>query len=288
MLLDPSRLALANQGLEFVRQILARGQERVLATCRSPERATDLVALRRTYGVERLEVLRLDVQDDESIEQAGVFIEKNMNGQLDRLVNLTGVLHDESMRPETRYQALNRQQLMKSMEINAVGNILVAARMMPFLVEAGRRRTPERPAVLANMSARVSSIGDNRLGGWYSYRSSKAALNQLTKTLSLELERKKQNVSAILLHPGTCVRRHSRRAVDGLAHLPFPDCPPTHVARAPVLQDTSLSKPFQRNVPEHQLFSTERGVQQLLGIIDNCQIEQSGALIAWDGTRIEW
>ncbi len=182
---------------------MARGQDRVLATCRSPERAADLRALKRSYG-ERLEVLRLDVQDDQSIELAGAFVEENMNGRLDRLVNLTGVLHDESMQPETRYQALNRQQLMKSFEVNAVGNILVASRMMPFLIEAGKRR-PERPAVLANMSARVSSISDNRLGGWYSYRSSKAALNQLTKTLSIELARKKQNVSAILLHPGTCV-----------------------------------------------------------------------------------
>ena len=61
-----------------------------------------------------------------------------------------------------------------------------------------------------------------------------------------------------------------------------------HVKRPTPAQDTSLSKPFQRNVPEHQLFSTERGVQQLLGIIDDCQIEQSGTLIAWDGTGVEW
>jgi hypothetical protein len=63
---------------------------------------------------------------------------------------------------------------------------------------------------------------------------------------------------------------------------------PPHAARARIPQDTSLSKPFQRNVPENQLFSTERGVQQLLGIIDTCQIAQSGTLIAWDGSRIEW
>lgn len=82
---------------------------------------------------------------------------------------------------------------MKSMEVNAVGNILVAARMMQFLVAAGGVREGG-PAVLANMSARVSSIGDNGLGGWYSYRSSKTALNQLTKTLAVEMARKKHNV----------------------------------------------------------------------------------------------
>lgn len=162
------------------------------------------MALQTRFG-RRLDVLRLDVQDDESIELVGEFVEEHLGGKLDRLVNLTGVLHDESMRPETRYQALNRHQLMKSMEVNAVGNILVAARMLPFLVAAGEEH-PDRPAVVANMSARVSSISDNGLGGWYSYRSSKAALNQLTKTLAVELARKNQNVSAILLHPGTCVR----------------------------------------------------------------------------------
>jgi len=123
------------------------------------------------------------------------------------LVNLTAVLHDDTMRPETRYQALNRAQLMKSMEVNAVGNILVASRMLPCLIAAGRCSSSDGnggPAVLANMSARVSSISDNGLGGWYSYRSSKTALNQLTKTLAVEMARKKHNVSCVLLHPGTC------------------------------------------------------------------------------------
>lgn len=129
------------------------------------------------------------------------------------MVNLTAVLHDDTMRPETRYQALNRAQLMKSMEVNAVGNILVASRMLPCLIAAGDGRAGSNgsngsngsgPAVLANMSARVSSISDNGLGGWYSYRSSKTALNQLTKTLAVEMSRKKHNVSCVLLHPGTC------------------------------------------------------------------------------------
>lgn len=180
-------------GLEFVRQLLSNSNARVLATCRVPDAAQHLADLRNQFGPSRLDVLRLDVRDDASIDAVGEFVETNLDGRLDRLVNLTAVLHDDSMRPETRYQALNRAQLMKSMEVNAVGNILVAARMMQFLVAAGGVREGG-PAVLANMSARVSSIGDNGLGGWYSYRSSKTALNQLTKTLAVEMARKKHNV----------------------------------------------------------------------------------------------
>lgn len=114
----------------------------------------------------------------------------------------------------------------------------------------------ERPAVIANLSARVGSIGDNRLGGWYSYRASKAALNQLTKTMSLEFQRRKQPVAAICLHPGTC--------------------------------DTDLSAPFQRNVPPEKLFTRERAVEQLLRIIDSTTMADTGRFVAWDGSPIEW
>jgi NAD(P)-dependent dehydrogenase (short-subunit alcohol dehydrogenase family) len=240
-------------GLEFVAQLLKR-HEQVLATCRSPSSASSLMALQSQYGRERLEVLRLDVQDDESIESAGTFVESRYGGRLDRLVNCTALLHDDHMRPETRYQNLNRQQLMKSMEVNAVGNILVAKQMMPYLINAGKEGA--RPAVLANMSARVSSISDNGLGGWYSYRASKTALNQLTKTLAIELARKRHNVSCILLHPGTC--------------------------------DTDLSKPWHGNVPDGKLFTKERGVKQLLHLIETCEVGQSGSFFAWDGQHIEW
>lgn len=110
--------------------------------------------------------------------------------------------------------------------------------------------------MIANLSARVGSIGDNRLGGWYSYRSSKAALNQLTKTMSIELGRKGRKVASLLLHPGTC--------------------------------DTDLSAPFQRNVAPEKLFTRERGVRQLLDIIDRATMEDNGKFYAWDGSEIPW
>lgn len=110
--------------------------------------------------------------------------------------------------------------------------------------------------MIANLSARVGSIGDNRLGGWYSYRASKAALNQLTKTMSLELARKNQKVAAVLLHPGTV--------------------------------DTDLSQPFQRNVVPEKLFTKERAIRQLLKVVDGVQMKDTGSYLAFDGTPVVW
>lgn len=137
-----------------------------------------------------------------------------------------------------------------------MGPILVIKHMWPLLKAGGGTGTDRDVAVVANISARVSSIGDNRLGGWHSYRSSKAALNQLTKTVSVEFARRKDPVICILLHPGTV--------------------------------DTDLSKPFQRNVPEGKLFTKEYSVQKLLGIIDHAKIQDNGKFFAWDGQEIPW
>ena len=102
----------------------------------------------------------------------------------------------------------------------------------------------------------MGSIGDNRLGGWVSYRASKAALNMCMKTLSIEWRRTLPNVSVAVLHPGTT--------------------------------DTALSKPFQRNVPPGQLFSADRSVGDMLGVLDRLGQEDSGGFWAYDGERLPW
>jgi len=110
--------------------------------------------------------------------------------------------------------------------------------------------------VFANISARVGSIGDNRLGGWYAYRGAKAAQNMFTKTLAIEWARSRRNVICVALHPGTT--------------------------------DTDLSRPFQANVPAGKLFTPERTVRQLLEIIDRLTPADTGRFLAWDGGGIPW
>jgi NAD(P)-dependent dehydrogenase (short-subunit alcohol dehydrogenase family) len=237
-------------GLEFVRQCLAAPQVgRVVATCRAPGTATALAAL-RAGNPERLHVLPLDLEDETTIRDAGAQAAALL-GRAHLVVNCSGVLHDErqGMRPEKRLADLRAESLARAFAINATGPLLVARHFEPLLAH------PER-AVFASLSARVGSIGDNRLGGWYAYRASKAAQNQFMRTVAVEWARSRRNVIVASLHPGTT--------------------------------DTDLSRPFQGNVPPEKLFSVERTVTQLLGVMDRLGPDDSGQFFGWDGERIPW
>ncbi|XP_058071690.1 uncharacterized protein LOC131220857 isoform X1 [Magnolia sinica] len=242
-------------GLEFARQLLERNEkEHVIATCRNPDGATGLLELKRRF-MERLYLLPLDVTNESTIEASANSIRERY-GRLNLLINASGVLSiPDVLQPETTLTKVQKSSLMFAYEVNAVGPILVIKHMWPLLKAGGGSGTERDVAIVANLSARVGSIGDNRFGGWHSYRSSKSALNQLTKTISVEFARK-DPIACILLHPGTV--------------------------------DTDLSKPFQRNVPDGKLFTKEFSVQKLLGIIDNVKIRDNGKFFAWDGQEIPW
>ncbi|RLM98847.1 hypothetical protein C2845_PM06G33820 [Panicum miliaceum] len=251
-------------GLEFVRQLLRRSDEgRVVATCRAPGNAAELQKLKEEHAPGRLTVLPLDVTDESTIEAAAASIQET-HGSLDLLINSTGILSIPNViQPETTLSKVQKSSLLLAYEVNAVGPILVIKEKLiaPFqfsflaVVVGGRSETGRGFSLVANMSARVSSIGDNGLGGWHSYRASKTALNQLTKTVSVEFGRK-DNIACILLHPGTV--------------------------------DTDLSRPFQRNVPKDKLFTREFSVQKLLSIIDSVKKSDNGKFFAWDGQEIPW
>ena len=236
-------------GLEFVRQCLVEPKiGHVVATCRTPGSAAQLLALQQA-APNRLHVLQLDVTDEDSIRSAAVAALTAV-GTLHLLVNCAGVLQDAAgLRAEKRLADLRPEALARSFAVNAFGPLLVAKHFEPLLAH------PER-AVFAAISARVGSIGDNRLGGWYAYRGSKAAQNMLTRTLAIEWARSRRNVICAALHPGTT--------------------------------DTDLSQPFQANVPPGKLFGVERTVRQLLQVIDRLQPHDSGHFFGWDGERIPW
>ncbi|KAK8506753.1 hypothetical protein V6N12_002197 [Hibiscus sabdariffa] len=276
-------------GLEFVRQLLEKNEKgHVIATCRDPAKATVLLELKNRFA-ERLNVLPLDVTVESTIEESARSITESY-GSLNLLINASGILSIPGvLQPETTLTKVQKSSMMLAYEVNAVGPILVIKNlvfkfsfffpacvdplerymllifgdtcvtemhMWPLLRVGGGLGTERDVAVVANVSARVGSIGDNRLGGWHSYRASKAALNQLTKTISVEFGRKKDPVACILLHPGTV--------------------------------DTDLSRPFQRNVPAEKLFTKEFSVQKLLNIINNTKQQDNGKFFAWDGQEIPW
>ncbi|ESQ55313.1 hypothetical protein EUTSA_v10025851mg [Eutrema salsugineum] len=243
-------------GLEFVRQLLEKYQKGyVVATCRNPKEATSLSDLKNRFS-ERLLIQKLDVTDETTIEESAESVRERY-GSLNLLINATGILSIPGvLQPETTLNKVEKSSLMLAYEVNAVGPILVMKHMWPLLKAGGGSGTEREVAVVANLSARVGSIGDNRLGGWHSYRASKTALNQLTKNVSVEMGRRKDPVVCILLHPGTV--------------------------------DTDLSRPFQRNVPEGKLFTKEYSVEKLLHIINNAKRQDNGKFFAWDGQEIPW
>jgi NAD(P)-dependent dehydrogenase (short-subunit alcohol dehydrogenase family) len=160
----------------------------------------------------------------------------------------TGALHGGVIgQPEKTYRALDADALLESYRINVVGPALIARHLLPILSPRGR-------SVFAALSARVGSISDNRAGGWHAYRASKAALNMMLRNLAIETSRRTPETLCVGLHPGTV--------------------------------DTGLSQPFQRNVAAGHLFTPAISAAHLLSVIDGLRREDSGSVLAWDGTTI--
>ena len=187
-----------------------------------------------------------DLEDEHSIAAAVQEIGA-LSQELDLVIVATGLLHDSALTPEKTIRALRADALARCFAINAIGPVLVAKHTTPLL-----RR--ERKSVFAALSARVGSIADNRLGGWHSYRASKAALNQLIRTCAIEAATKNKNAVCVTLHPGTV--------------------------------DTDLSRPFQAAVRPGQLFCASTSAAHLLHVIEELTPDQSGQFLAWDGKPI--
>ena len=169
---------------------------------------------------------------------------------LDLVIVASGILHRrDGLGPEKSLRDLNAAAMQDVFAINTIGPALVAKHFLPRMRRHGK-------SVFAVLSARVGSIGDNRLGGWASYRASKAALNMLMKTLSIEQARTRPECIVVGLHPGTV--------------------------------DTKLSRPFQGNVPRGKLFTPAVAAGYLLSVIDGLTTDDTGGFFAWDGSPIEY
>lgn len=188
----------------------------------------------------RLARPELDVTDEASIAAAAT-----RAGSPALVIVASGVLHEGANGPEKSIRELDAAWLARQYAVNAIGPALVAKHFLPIMPRTGR-------SVLAVLSARVGSISDNRLGGWYGYRASKAALNQLVRTLAIEDKRRNDRGIVVALHPGTV--------------------------------DTRLSKPFQS--AGRDLFKPDRAAVQLLDVLDGLKPQDSGKLFAWDGAEI--
>ncbi|KAJ1447504.1 hypothetical protein M885DRAFT_591336 [Pelagophyceae sp. CCMP2097] len=226
-------------GAEFARQLLDRTAGTVVACCRSP--ATAALAPHA-----RLQVFQLDVTDASSIAALAARVPR-----ADTLVNCVGVLHADGNMPERKLGDVDPTWLATNFAVNCGAAVHATAALQGAL-----RAGSDRPgAVVAHLSARVGSISDNNLGGWYSYRMSKAALNMFTRTSAIELRR--QRTACVSLHPGTT--------------------------------RTGLSEPFQARVSPDKLFEVDYTVSQLLAVIDRLELDRdTGGFFAYDGAAIEY
>ena len=200
-------------------------------------------ACAEVVGIHRHSEYPIDYQQPESIEAAAKALSLGDPFQL--IINTIGVLHSKDWMPEKRLADLNSEQLIDLMKINAIGPALTIQHFSKLL--------DPKHSVMATLSAKVGSIEDNRLGGWYSYRASKAALNMLIKTAAIELARTKPHARLIALHPGTVNSR--------------------------------LSQPFRG---EHIGRPALDAATDMLKVIQNLGQEDSGCFFSYSGEKLPW
>ncbi|MEP2746103.1 SDR family NAD(P)-dependent oxidoreductase [Bauldia litoralis] len=169
------------------------------------------------------------------------------HGDIRLAIDATGFLHDDAQGPEKSWRELDAEKLARAFALNAIGPALLMKHLLPRLPRSGK-------AVFATLSARVGSIGDNRLGGWYGYRASKAALSQLVRTASVELSRRSAEALCVALHPGTVA--------------------------------TPLSAPFAAT--GLAVHTPDQSAAHLLAVIDALPPEATGGFFDWRGETVPW
>ena len=209
----------------------------LLAALQASQRFTHVVGVSRADG--------FDLTDEASIARA--VDAAAARGNIRLAIDATGFLHDENQSPEKSLRDLDAQKLARAFALNAIGPALIMKHLLPRLPRKGR-------AVFATLSARVGSIGDNRLGGWYGYRASKAALNQFVRTAAIELARRAPEAICVALHPGT-VR-------------------------------TALSAPFVGG--DRDAVTPDQSAENLLRVIEGLSAAGTGGFFDWRGERVQW
>ncbi len=234
-------------GLALCAALLARDDvAEVWAVARKATTSTELATLAEHHG-QRLKRVDCDARDEPSLE---TLVSETLEGceHLHLVISTLGILHQDGAKAEKGLAQLTLASLQASFATNTFAPILMLKHLLPLL--------RKQPATFVALSARVGSIGDNRLGGWYSYRASKAALNQLLHTASIELKRLNPASTVLAIHPGTT--------------------------------DTQLSQPFQGNVPDGQLFAPAFSADRIIALAGAHGPADSGTFWDWNDKPIVW
>lgn len=228
-------------------QLIERdSQIRVIGLCREPERAPEVL---RAH--ERSTVLPWDAQDAESPAAVAKALDSLLDRKegIDGFIYAAGLLHGPEMFPEKRLEDLDAGSMARAFAVNATGFGLLSQALLPWL----RHREFKRVAAI---SAKVGSITDNGFGGWYAYRSSKAALNMLVRNLSIELPRRCKPIACVSLHPGTT--------------------------------ESALSEPFSQSLAKLKVHTPDETAANLLAVLDSVEENDNGRFLSWDGSELPW
>jgi NAD(P)-dependent dehydrogenase (short-subunit alcohol dehydrogenase family) len=225
-------------GTEFVRQLALSNKVKSIYAFSSKN---------TNFADQKISSHLLNIENEAEIENAAKIASKEAS--IDMVIIAIGMLHNEELKPEKALRDLKAEKFHKIFSINTIAPAIIAKYFLPKL-------TKDNNSIFAALSARVGSISDNSLGGWYAYRASKAALNMLLKNSAIEIKRTNKKAIILALHPGTV--------------------------------DSNLSKPFQGAVPEGKLFSPQYAVEKLLSVINNASPTDSGSLIDFNGITLDF
>ncbi|SEL76682.1 NAD(P)-dependent dehydrogenase, short-chain alcohol dehydrogenase family [Colwellia chukchiensis] len=208
----------------------------------------DLSAYEQQNSARLTKILLSDYQES-SIEKAVLTLTQTTAPTFSQVYIFHGLLHNETVSPEKRIEDFSAKSFTTILSANTVTPLLWIKALTPII-------TGDQPCKLVVFSARVGSIADNRLGGWYSYRASKAALNMMLKNVAIEFSRRAKNIKVIAFHPGTT--------------------------------NTGLSKPFQKNVAKGKLFTAQFVAQQVIKIVAKQVLNHKLSFLDWQGKNINW
>ncbi|MBY6033014.1 SDR family NAD(P)-dependent oxidoreductase [Marinobacter daepoensis] len=219
-------------------------EQNLIGLCREPAKVSE--DLRKHPGVT---LMAWDAEEAQRLDEAALHSVLNASGPLHTVIYTAGLLHDGRMFPEKRLEDLNAPDMVRAYWVNCVGFGLLMQTLVPWLRGKHFKR-------VAAISAKVGSISDNRLGGWYAYRASKAALNMLVRNLSIELSRRCAPLACVALHPGTT--------------------------------RSALSQPFQQSLEQLNVHEADETADHLFAVLQHLTVQDNGRFINWDGSDLPW
>ncbi|WP_412471819.1 SDR family NAD(P)-dependent oxidoreductase [Halobacteriovorax sp. RT-1-4] len=231
-------------GLGIVQNLLENySGMHVTATYRKRESALDLLSLEKLFP-NNLHVYQIDPTKEEQIKNMALEL---VDSSFELIINSVGMLHDKELNPEKSLKEFDPENFIRIIQVNAM--------VTPLIGKYFEKNLSNTPSLFASISAKVGSIEDNKIGGWYSYRTSKAALNMLIKNISIEFERKRKKCVVLAIHPGTT--------------------------------KTKLSEPFTGRT-SYIIHETHETASNILNTINNRELSETGKFLSWDGGEIPW